>query len=112
MLDTLSRICYNSGVIENKTPLNGLHPTQRLGHNERIGFTMTVAPSLPSVRIPVNELHIGLRVRCVTSDSFNTQQGSIVKIVHGYHPAFYVALDGYRADELLFFSANELEAMK
>lgn len=62
--------------------------------------------------IKPNEYHIGLRVRAVTADSFNTKRGQIVKIVHGNHPAFYVHLDGSRADELLYFAGNELEAVR
>lgn len=110
MLDTLSRICYNPIEVKNKAPLNRLHPTQRLT-KRKVRFPMA-STIVSSVSIPVNELHLGLRVRCVTSDSFNTRQGIIEKIVHGPHPAFYVHLDGYRADELLYFAGNELEAAK
>lgn len=62
--------------------------------------------------IQMNELHIGQRVRTVTADTFNGYRGIIEKIAYGPQPAFYIHLDGYRADELLYFAGNELEAVK
>ncbi len=66
---------------------------------------------LPVSRPHVNpsEFHIGLAVVAKTDDSFRNKPGTIQKIVHGAHPAFYVQLADPSFRELLYFAGYELE---
>lgn len=69
---------------------------------------------LPVSRPHVNsdQFYIGLHVLAKTDDSFNGKSGTVEKIVHGQHPAFYVRLSDPAIRDLLYFSGSELEAVR